>query len=266
MTTGLRTVAAAVALLIAAVLLAGCASRQAGAEPPTSTGPCGGAAPPPTYAHVIWIFYENASLNTIIGNSAAPNINRLAAACGLARHYTGVDHPSATDYIAATSGAVHAGQGDCTPARCPDPDPSLFEQVASWKTYNGGEVTPCESDYGGDNFDVNHDPAAYYVRIADACRRNAVPLGSPTAGALVDDLAHDTLPQFAIVAPDLTQRDMHSGPVADGDAYLGALVAAIVASPAYRAGTTAVLFTYDEGESDERVRSWRSPRRSRRAP
>ena len=150
---GSRTARVAIALLAAAVV-GGCASRPAAAPPAAAAslpasgtpspaaGPCGTTgSPPPTYAHVIWIWYENASLDTIIGNPQAPNINRLAAACGLARNYTGIDHPSATDYVAATSGAVHAGQGDCTPARCPDPDPSLFEQVTTWKTYNGGEVT-----------------------------------------------------------------------------------------------------------------------------
>src|SRR5690242_8807808 len=195
---------------------------------PGTDNPCGRpTAPPTTYDHVIWIWYENASLTDIIGNADAPNINRLATQCSLARNFTGIDHPSATDYVAATSGAVHAGQGDCLPAQCPDPDRSLFEQVKSWKTYNGGQVRPCEGDYGGDHFDANHNPAAYYTRIAADCAKYAVALGSPTAGPLVDDLANDTLPQFVFIAPDLL-HDMHDGSVADGDAYLGSLMTVIV--------------------------------------
>jgi hypothetical protein len=241
-----------------AVLVAGIVVFRAWAPAPVAPGPaagspCGRAATPPaTYKHVIWIWDENYSIDEIIGNPDAPTINRLAAQCGLATDYSGVGHPSATNYIAATSGAIHAGQADCTPDQCPDPDPSIFEQVSSWKTYSEGATSNCQGDHSGDDYDVNHNPPVYYRRIREACLSQAVPLGTPTSGQLADDLAHDTLPQFSFIAPNL-MNDMHDGTIAQGDMYLSQVVSEIVGSPAYRSGDTAVFFTFDEGETSDRL-------------
>ncbi|NMI02277.1 alkaline phosphatase family protein [Pseudonocardia acidicola] len=250
---------AAAAVVAAGVVVAvtsgapGPGSGAPPAPPGAAASPCGRTSTPPaTYAHVIWIWDENYSIDKIIGNPAAPYINQLAVQCGLATNYSGLDHPSATDYVAATSGAIHAGQGDCVPAQCPDPDPSLFEKVSSWKSYSEGEPTNCDGGYDGNGYDVNHNPPVYYSRIRAACLTRAVPLGSPTAGELADDLARNTLPQFAFIAPNLT-HDMHDGTISQGDAYLSRLIPAIVDSPAYRAGDTAVFFTYDEGETTNRL-------------
>ena len=219
----------------------------------TAAAPCGStASAPPTYAHVIWIWDENYSIDKIIGSPAAPYINTLAHACGLATNYTGLTHPSGPNYIAATSGAIHAAENDCTPTSCPDRDVSLFEQVSSWKSYAEGEPTNCDPGYDGDNYDVNHNPPVYFTRIHAACLNQAVPAGSITSGELAHDLAANTLPQFSFIAPNLI-HDMHNGTIQQGDTYLSQLIPAIVESPAYQAANTAIFFTYDEGETTNQL-------------
>lgn len=252
-----RSTAGWLGLICGIGLLAGCTSSAtaapAGVTAPaiSPSKPCGSAAAAPvTYAHVIWIWDENYSIDKIIGSADAPYINALARECGMATNYTGLTHPSGPNYIAATSGALHAAQDDCTPTMCPDPDVSLFEQVKTWKSYAEGEAANCDAGYDGDNYDVNHNPPAYYTRIRAACLQQAVPAGTVTSGPLAEDLAHNTLPQFSFIAPNLI-HDMHNGTIQQGDTYLSQLIPAIVASPAYQAGSTAIIFTFDEGETTD---------------
>ncbi len=54
------------------------------------------------------------------------------------------------------------------------------------------------------------------------------------------------MPAFSFITPNLL-HDMHDGAIAQGDAWLAANLPAIVTSAPYRAGTTAVFITWDEG-------------------
>jgi len=196
--------------------------------------------------------YENHSLDQVDGNSQAPYLNTLTSQCGQARNLSDLDHPSAPNYIGLTSGALNAGAGDCDPNQCPDGDVSIFEQAGSWKSYSEGEPTNCDLGFDGDAYDVNHNPPAYYTRIRTACQQLAVPLGTFTSGPLVTDLAGNTLPKFAFIDPN-TNDDMHDGTIAQGDTYLKGLMNLILNSTAYKSGNTAVVVTFDEGETTELV-------------
>lgn len=221
-----------------------------------SSGPCGmfSSSHPSTYTHVVWIWMENHPYNEIIGSSQAPYINALANKCILSQQsaYDSPFSPSAPNYIAATSGRDESsgsapGAGDCAPTDCPDGDVSIFEQVKSWKSYSEGEPQNCDPGFDGNAYDVNHNPPVYYTRIAAACNQDAVPLGTFTSGALVSDLANDTLPQFAFIDPN-TNDDMHDGTIAQGDTYLSQLIPLITASKAYKSGNTVIFLTWDEDE------------------
>jgi acid phosphatase len=85
MRTRLLAFVAAAPLLVGMTFL----SAQAASARPTApglsaAGPCGTVASAPTYTHVIWVWMENHSYDTIIGSSQAPYINSLAGECGLA--------------------------------------------------------------------------------------------------------------------------------------------------------------------------------------
>ena len=197
--------------------------------------------PPVTYRHVIWIWFENTDEQDVVSASNAGTYSsNLIDRCGLAVNYHNITHPSLPNYIAATSGTVQgeATANDCAPDRCPQSQPSIFDQVHAagqqWREYVQSPEPPC-----------GHGTATYYPSLGAQCATSVVALGSPTAGALHDDLAGATAPAFAFILPDVS-HDI--GPPADQ--FLNDWVTAITSSPSYTNGTTAVLITWDEGGTD----------------
>jgi phosphatidylinositol-3-phosphatase len=249
------------------LLLASCSSSAGGEStppnpsvtPPTGTaarpsgGPiCGGVAKPPaSWAHVIWIWMENHDYTQIVGNPRAPYENgTLTARCGLATNFHNITHPSLPNYLAATSGLVLA-HGDCRPDACPTTASSLFAQLRaagkSWRAYQESMPANCaHTDSGA--YAARHNPPVYYTPIAADCARRDLPMGSATAGDLARDLRDGSLPDFAFITPNLC-NDTHDCPVSTGDRWLATWVPRILAGPAYQAGTTVLMLTWDEGDS-----------------
>ena len=231
---------AAAAALIAALLPSVSGSANA-----ATSAPCGTLAVTSThYSHVIWVWMENHSYDTIIGSSAAPYVNSLAGACGLATNYHNVDHPSLPNYLAATSGLPFASlskfTSDCSPSRkCSTSAASIFSQV-SWKAYQESMPSNCGRKNSGE-YAVRHNPPPYYTALPD-CATNDVPYPQ-----LAIDLANNTLPAFSFVTPNLID-DMHDGTVAQGDTWLSQNLPTIFNSAPYQAGDVAVFLTWDEGE------------------
>ena len=214
-------------------------------SPVQPSSPCGTQASPGTYRHVVWIWMENHSEESIIGSSQAPYLNRLADDCGLATNYHNVTHPSLPNYIAATSGlgysALAAFASDCPPAGgCTTPAPSIFAQGETWRAYEESMPSNCDSSNSG-NYAVRHDPPPYYTTLR-GCSSDDVPYSQ-----LASDLASGRLPAFSFITPNLID-DMHDGTIADGDSWLAASLPKILASPQYRNGSTVVFITWDEGE------------------
>jgi hypothetical protein len=229
---------------------AGCAGSTA-SGPVRPVHPCGhGAAPRSTYRHVLWIWMENKPYDQIIGSQQAPFTNELARSCGLATSYRAVTHPSLPNYIGATSGSTWGIHDDEAPSSHRLDAPSIYGQLAAagrtWREYEENAPGNCPRASHG-RYAVKHDPAAYYVRIRRDCERWDVPMGSTAEGNLRHDLDAGTLPAFAFLTPDLC-HDTHDCSVSTGDAWLQTWLRVIVASPAYRAGSTAVFLTYDEGD------------------
>ena len=250
----LASVATLAAVLISspAIAMASAASPGTAAGGPAA-GPCGRSVTPHRYRHVIEIWMENQSYDSIIGSPDSPYVNQLAAECGLATNYHNITHPSAPEYLAATSGEL-GGANDCTPSQCPDFNPSIFGQLdaagSTWKTYAEGMSTNCDPgplDSGyAPPYDVNHNPAVYYPALQESCLRNDVPMGTITSGNFASAL-RTGLPAFSFIAPDLN-HDTHNAPVSVGDQYLSQLIPAITASHDYRNGSTVIFLVWDEGE------------------
>jgi hypothetical protein len=236
-------------LLLAAIVLAmlGTATGVTAASPATAApGPCGTATTPHAYRHVIWIWMENHSLTDIIGNTAqAPYINALAASCGLATDYHNTTHPSLPNYLAATSGLAQASLPvlsflDCNVSIvCETSAASIFGQGETWHAYAESMPSNCDKSNSGE-YAVRHNPAVYYTSLS-GCASHDVPYPQ-----LAADLAGNALPAFSFITPNLID-DMHDGTIAQGDAWLASNLPAILNSKEYRAGTTAVFITWDEG-------------------
>jgi phosphatidylinositol-3-phosphatase len=235
---------APVAIVLAAL---GTVTGVTAASPASAaSGPCGTAATPRAYQHVIWIWMENHSLGDIIGNkSQAPYINSIAARCGLATNYHVTTHPSLPNYLSATSGLSQPrlpilSYTDCSPSLvCRTSAPSIFGQGETWKAYQESMPSSCDKSNSGE-YTVRHNPPAYYTSLA-GCASHDVPYPQ-----LRTDLARGALPAFSFITPNLID-DMHDGTIAQGDAWLAANLPVILNSGPYRAGTTVVFITWDEG-------------------
>jgi phospholipase C len=97
----------------------------------------------------------------------------------------------------------------------------------------------CATSDSGE-YKVAHNPPPYYTSLS-GCARRDVPYTQ-----LATDLAAGTLPAFSFITPNLID-DMHDGTIAQGNAWLAANLPTILDSSQYRAGTTAVFLTWDEG-------------------
>ena len=249
MRTRFHALAAAVSLLVGVPLATIACDSASPATPHSASAsrPCGTLATAPSYRHVVWIWMENNSYNSIIGSSHAPYINSLARKCGLATNYHNISHPSLPNYVSATSGleyrAIARFGGDCRPARgCVTSAPSIFGQGETWKAYEESMPSSCHKTNSG-QYAVRHNPAPYFTTLR-GCSTSDVPYTR-----LASDLSAGKLPAFSFITPNLTD-DMHDGTVAvaQGDSWLAKHLPAILNSPQYRNGSTVVFITWDEGE------------------
>jgi hypothetical protein len=246
-TATLATAVSALVALSGLGLVTQLGPSDAAASPtPSVTGPCGTMPVSAVhYTHVIWVFMENHSYNTIIGSSQAPYINSLAKECGVAKNYHNISHPSLPNYVAATSGLSYSGikqfESDCNPSTaCSTSAPSIFGQGESWKSYEESMPSNCAQANSGE-YAVRHNPPPYFTTLS-GCSTFDVPYTQ-----LASDLSAGTLPAFSFITPNLID-DMHDGTIADGDTWLSNNLPVIFSSSEYQSGSVAVFVTWDEGE------------------
>ena len=259
--------AAAICVVLASLVLTGCGGGDS--SPPhsvpatTSSSPEEGSSTPspaPTAAgqlqHLVVIVDENKPAQSVIGNPAAPYLNRLASTFARASRYSAITHPSLPNYLALASGTTAGITSDCNPpgGSCLDAGPNLAQELdragRSWKMYAESMPAPC-TVANTSLYAVKHNPFLYFpsvTRDASYCRAHDVPYRQ-----LATDLrAADTLPDFSFISPNLCD-DMHNCSVAAGDAWLKANVPKILASPAFTRERSLLVITFDEGDAADNV-------------
>jgi hypothetical protein len=246
-----------------ALAIAGCAGESAGPAAPVRAGavpalkvvaqPCGWRAEPPrAWRHVLWIWFENRSYQNVLGtgDTSTPYLQSLAARCGVATNFHNESHPSLPNYLAAVAGTTAGVTRNCSPKGCSQDRDSLFAKVTAagkeWKSYAESMPHNC-AIFDEGRYAVRHNPPPYFLPIRTQCAQQSVPMGTVQAGALADDLADGTLPEFSFLVPDLC-NDMHDCPLAVGDQWLRDWLTAVFASEAYTDGATAIFVTWDEGD------------------
>jgi acid phosphatase len=191
---------------------------------------------------------ENRSYEQVIGNPSAPYLNKLARSGALATHYFAVTHPSLLNYVALTTGGHQNVNGDC--AACRSSGRSLASQFeaghVSWRAYFESMGSRLSTNWArGSAYNPHYNPFAYtqVLRAPDPAS------DVTTFASLRHDLAHDSLPRFAWIAPNVW-HDGHNGNLRSVDAFAGRLVPKIV----HALGPRGVLFIlWDEGrDSDTR--------------
>lgn len=204
-----------------------------------SLGPCGTTGRAPArWRHVVWIILENHGTASLTNPVSAPYLSSLGADCGVATNVQAVTHPSLPNYIALTAGSTLGVADSAGPDVHQLGGPTIFSQLGrgGWKVFAESMPAPCSRQNAG-RYAVRHNPATYFVRLAAQCPDRDVPLPPrPWLGA-----------RLTMIVPDLV-HGMHDSSVAEGDAFLAALVPKLLASPQYRAGGTAVFITVDEDE------------------
>jgi phosphatidylinositol-3-phosphatase len=227
------------------------ARPAAAAHAPALTHAAPPPAPPPAtvpaFSTVFVIVMENHEYGSVIGSSAAPYANSLAASYGLATNYYGASHPSLPNYLALTAGSTFGIASDCT--SCYVSATNIADQVEasgrSWKAYMEDMPTPCYMGASAGNYAMKHNPFMYYTDIrndAARCAAHVVPFTQFRA-----DMSTGQVPNFVWITPNMC-NDMHDCAVSTGDAWLRGVVPTITASAAFHKG--GVLFvTWDEGSS-----------------
>ena len=197
----------------------------------------------PTFSHVVLLVEENHSYSEVIGNSAMPNFNSLAAQYGLATQYFAVAHPSIPNYLTLTTGLTESFNDSFSGTITDDNVVrELVKAGKSWKCY--AESIPGPGYVGADSgiYVRRHNPFSYLsdVQNSSAQAANIVPFTQ-----FATDLANNALPQYSFIAPNLDD-DAHNGSLAQADTWLQSnVIVPLTASPAFQ--STLLIITFDEG-------------------
>jgi len=214
---------------------------------------------------VALIIFENKPLKKIIGNTAdAPYLNSLAKACSYATNLSSLETVSLANYVALTSGYTgHDGgkevliTSNSPPSVWPQDSTSIFELMdtgnpaTSASAVEWAESMPsnCFLQGSGD-FVENHAPFRYYSATqATLCPSYSRPFSTTPA----DQLSA----RFNLIIPNKV-HDMHLVPgttisqrIQNGDNWAKTYLPALIGSPQYQAGHTAILITWDEGNGSD---------------
>jgi hypothetical protein len=235
------------------------------------------AADPPTvprYDHIFLIVEENHGFTQIIGNPAAPNLNRLAHQFGLATASFSVADPSAPNYVAMLGGSTF-GIADNNAYYLHTVDKgSLMSQLEdahlTWKGYLQSMPYPgfrgiCYPNRcnGVPDFDTlynsKHNGIPYFKSVQSS-NEEIAKMGP--LSALAADLVKGP-PNFGYIVPDECS-DMHGAPpycidsgdpgsdadnalMSRADKLVGKIVDQITHAPFWAHGNNAVVVTFDEG-------------------
>jgi acid phosphatase len=251
-------------VLAGGLLLAGCSSGSAPGTAASTAAATSSVSIRPTVSSagglgqlrkILVIMEENHSIQQIFPGGM-PYLWTLAQRYAYATDWSGVAHPSLPNYLAIFGGSDFNRPQDCPPgAGCTYPGPSVFGQALSRgetaKAYEESMSQPCDHGFDGE-YDVNHNPWAYFPSEAASCRAHDVRAGTPASGALADDARGGTLPSIGLMSPNLL-HDGHNGTPAQADAWLRSWIPVLMSGPDWRSGRLAIVVVFDEGETTEQV-------------
>jgi phosphatidylinositol-3-phosphatase len=192
------------------------------------------------------IVMENHGYTQLVGNPTAPYLNELARNYGLATASYATAHPSLPNYLDLVSGSAQGIVDDCT--TCKANAPQVVDQLeragVGWGAYMEAAPSTC---FNGDAplFDRHHDPFIYAPHIVhDIAECDHV----RPFRTFVAEMSRGTLPPFVWITPDV-DHDMHTGTIAQGDAWLRTTLTMVLGSSWYR-DNGVVIVTFDESTGD----------------
>jgi hypothetical protein len=210
------------------------------ATPPTRT-PTATSTP-----YVLLIMLENKGYKATLGScSADPYFCSLAARYLTAVRWSAVSHPSLPNYFAVTSGSVQGCASDNCPAGvgATDLGGQLSAAGIPWAGYIESIPYACDMVAFSGTYTRVHNPFAYYADDSSPCHVNPY----PGSAGVVAALNGPRPPDFVWISPNLND-DMHNGSVQQGDAWLRANLAPILASSWFVHNNATVIVTMDEND------------------
>jgi hypothetical protein len=246
--------ATALALAVFLLGVTACAGASPYPDPTATSGssPAGSrsATPATEVDKVLVIVEENRSVQDAEANM--PFLMAQARSYGTATNYYAVAHPSLPNYLVLAGGSTFGVADDEDPDAHRLQGPSVFGQLVAagrtTKTY--AEAMPTNCALGNEEtYAVRHNPWTYFEDPTEraACAQLDVPLGSLSAGALVDDINAGTLPTFSLVVPDLC-NDGHDCSAPTTDDWLRSWLPAIKRGPDFQSNRLAIVVTWDEDD------------------
>jgi len=227
------------------------------------------AASGTNFDYLVIILMENHNLCDILEScgGSARYMSNLAGAWGLAQndHYCNVN-PSLPNYLCLSGGSdFGCGGYDGNPNSNPCTStawsaPNIVDRLEggglTWKAYMEDMPSNCYGANSGD-YAVRHNPFVYYNDIVSNPARCAriVPAAASDS-ALINDLASTTTASNYMWLTPNKCNDMHSCPIATGDAYLADLVQRILSSAVFTSERAALLITFDEGYGQPIYTAW----------
>jgi phosphatidylinositol-3-phosphatase len=194
------------------------------------------------------VVLENHSAQAV--GQGMPQLAATAKRYGRATRSFALTHPSLPNYLAIAGGSTFGVRDDNLPAAHPLTGPSVFGQVLASgkpaKSYVEDMTGTCATRPSG-RYAVKHNPWAYFTAERTACRRYDLPAGTPTHGALRNDISAGALPTFSLLIPDLC-NDAHDCSLGTADDWLHRWLTVLLAGPDFRAGRLAVVITFDEDD------------------
>jgi acid phosphatase len=193
------------------------------------------------------VVFENKDAATVLGAADAPYLNQLAGEGAALTDAHGVTHPSQPNYLALFSGSTQGVTDDSCPQSFTGPN--LAEQLqAAGRSFTGYSESLPSPGYTGcraGRYARKHNPWVDFPALPAS-------LNQPLSALPADFSA---LPTVAFVVPDLCS-DMHSCPVATGDAWARAHLAPYVAWAGTHDSLLVVTFDEDEGSSANHIPSF----------
>lgn len=229
-------------LAIAAVS-AGFACKSSGAD--STTPPPSGALP--RFGHEVIVVEENHDYAQALDSTQMPYLHSLIVQGGLATQYYANTHPSIGNYFMLTTGQIITNSDGYSKTVSDD---NIVRQILAagktWKAY--AEDLPSVGFTGqtSGNYARKHNPLSFFSDVVDdsAQVRRLVPFTQ-----FVADLAGDSLPDYAFVAPNLC-NDAHDCNLKTADAWLQTNIAPFLASATFQQDGLLII-VFDEAGIDD---------------
>jgi hypothetical protein len=242
-------------LFIGAALIfdSGCGGGRGGSGTTGASTPNAGAVP--AVGHVFVLVEENHPYESVIGNPRMPYTNMLTQKYAVAANYYANQHPSLPNYFVLTVGdPVTSGDSFHGTITADNVVRALTNAGKSWKMY--ADSLPSAGYIGRSvlPYAIEHNPFVFLSDVKDnpAQASNIVPFTQ-----LANDIQNDTLPDYAMIVPNLV-NDGHECAVpgcsdnhrlAHVDNWVQTNIGPLINSSAFQ--NSVLIYTWDESFKDD---------------